>query len=92
MRTLNGSARAVGDRAGRPARCRTDVRVLEQVERLERAAGAEVDREHELGADLLDSSARTRAARPGSVSSRVPGEVEPRRAARSRGPTPSSQR
>jgi hypothetical protein len=56
----------------------TDVRVLEQVERLERAAGAEVDGKHELGADALTPAREL--VQPDLVRlERVPREVKPLR-------------
>ncbi len=56
----------------------TEVRVLEQVERLERAAGSEVEREHELGAHALTPSCEL--MQPDLVRlERVPCEVQPRR-------------
>ena len=67
------------------------VRVLEQVERLLRAARAEVDGEHEVAADLVEP--RRELVQPDLVGlGRVPGEVEAPRTLARPGPTPSSHR
>ncbi len=55
---------AVGDALVGQRGAGADVGVLEQVERLQRAAGAEVDGEHQLAADLVEPRRRTRAGRP----------------------------
>ena len=66
----------VGDAGVRQRRARADVGVLQHVDGLEHAAGAQVDRVHQLAADLLDPAREL--VQPDLVGlGRVPRQVQP---------------